>query len=161
MRPPQRSRASTMVTLLPARASSRAVIRPAAPAPTIRKFAGCSGAIMLGDIGLDLVLTGVGGSATEAGPWHRRQGLGGGRRCPRADWSWCRSGRRALMRGAERANLAGGVLQLRIAQLRRHLVLLGQRQQSAEPQRLFKECHRGIERSLPLCERKRDLLGKA
>src|SRR5439155_22106018 len=153
MRPPHRSRASTIVTLLPARASSRAVIRPAAPAPMTRKFAGCSGAIMLGDIGL-------GGSATEEGPWHCRQGLGGGRRCPRADWSWCRSGRRALMRGAERAYLAGGVLQLRIAQLRRHLVLLGQRQQSPEPKRLFKECHRGIERSLPLCERKRDLLGK-
>src|SRR5258705_5817076 len=56
MRPPQRSRASTMVTLLPARASSRAVIRPAAPAPTIRKAVKCREAIMLGDVGLDPVL---------------------------------------------------------------------------------------------------------
>src|SRR3984893_5765894 len=44
MRPPQRSRASTIVTPLPARASSRAVIRPAAPAPTIRKFVKGGGA---------------------------------------------------------------------------------------------------------------------
>src|SRR3954464_2877309 len=35
MRPPQRSRASRIVTVLPARASSRAAIRPAAPAPTM------------------------------------------------------------------------------------------------------------------------------
>src|SRR5579885_3818046 len=34
MRPPQRSRASRIVTCLPARASSRAASRPAAPAPT-------------------------------------------------------------------------------------------------------------------------------
>src|ERR1700716_1342666 len=39
MRPPQRSRASRMVTFLPARASSRAAIRPAAPAPTIKTWA--------------------------------------------------------------------------------------------------------------------------
>src|SRR6266478_1013385 len=45
MRPPQRSRASRMVTLLPAPASSRAVIRPAAPAPTTRKSVRCRGAI--------------------------------------------------------------------------------------------------------------------
>src|ERR1700687_4348450 len=38
MRPPQRSRASRMVTVLPARASSRAAITPAAPAPTIRTW---------------------------------------------------------------------------------------------------------------------------
>src|SRR5216684_7678481 len=41
MRPPHRSRASRTVTLLPARASSRAAIRPAAPAPTIRTWVGC------------------------------------------------------------------------------------------------------------------------
>src|SRR4051794_29180909 len=35
MRPPQRSRTSRIVTALPARASSRAAIRPAAPAPTM------------------------------------------------------------------------------------------------------------------------------
>src|SRR5712691_5065658 len=116
MRPPQRSRPSTIVTLLPARASSRAVIRPAAPAPTTRKFARCSGAIMLGDIGLDLALTGV------EGPWHRCQGLGGGIRCSRANWRLPRSGGRDLVRrGAERADLAGGVLQFLIAQPRRHL----------------------------------------
>src|SRR5262249_40075546 len=40
MRPPQRSRASRMVTFLPARASSRAAIRPAAPAPTIKTWFG-------------------------------------------------------------------------------------------------------------------------
>ena len=45
MHPPHRSRASRMVTFLPARASSRAVIRPAAPAPTITKWVGDSGAI--------------------------------------------------------------------------------------------------------------------
>src|SRR5205085_11071648 len=38
MRPPHRSRASTTVTRFPARASSRAAMRPAAPAPIIRKF---------------------------------------------------------------------------------------------------------------------------
>src|SRR6266850_4294843 len=43
MRPPHRSRASRIVTLLPARASSRAVMRPVAPAPTIRKCVGCRG----------------------------------------------------------------------------------------------------------------------
>src|SRR3984893_827334 len=46
MRPPQRSRASTIVAPLPARASSRAAIRPDAPAPTIRKSVKCRGAIM-------------------------------------------------------------------------------------------------------------------
>src|SRR5262245_22686195 len=46
MRPPQRSRASTIVTPLPARASSRAAISPAAPAPTIRKSVNCRGAMM-------------------------------------------------------------------------------------------------------------------
>src|SRR2546429_2121710 len=46
MRPPPRFRASMIVTLLPARASSRAAIKPAAPAPTIKKFVRCGGAIM-------------------------------------------------------------------------------------------------------------------
>jgi len=63
--------------------------------------------------------------------------------------------------GAERADLAGGVLQLFIAQLRRHLVLLGQREESSETKRLFEECQRGIERTLPLCDREWDLLGEA
>ena len=45
-----------------------------------------------------------------------------------ADWSLSRSGGRARVRsGAESTYLAGGVLQLLIAQLRRHIVLLGQR----------------------------------
>src|ERR1700694_3784889 len=109
MRPPQRSRASTMVTLLPARASSRAVIRPAAPAPTIKKFVGCRGAIN------DRART-----AGDDAPLDR---------------SLCRSGRPFLVPGAERSYLAGGVLQLLILQLRRHVVLLGERQESAEPKR--------------------------
>src|SRR5436309_3007724 len=46
MRPPLRFRASAIVTLLPARASSRAAIKPAAPAPTIKKLVRCGGAIM-------------------------------------------------------------------------------------------------------------------
>src|SRR5438105_2707973 len=108
MRPPQRSRASTMVTRLPARASSRAVMRPAAPAPTIRNFVGCvAKAEMVEDDAA-------------------------------ADWSWSRSGRRILLRGgADRAYLAGGVLQFLVAELRRHVVLLGQREESSEPKRLF------------------------
>ena len=65
------------------------------------------------------------------------------------------------MRSTERANLAGGVLQLIIAKLGSHVVLLGQREKSAEAKRLFKERHRGVERSLPLRDRERDLLGKA
>src|SRR5205823_12159114 len=65
------------------------------------------------------------------------------------------------MRGAERADLAGGVLQLFIAQLQRHLVLLGQREQAAEAKRLFEECQGGVERSLSLCDREWDLRGEA
>src|SRR5215469_4788316 len=52
MRPPQRSRASSIVTRLPARASSRAVISPAAPAPTTTKCVRCraaAGITMLAD----------------------------------------------------------------------------------------------------------------
>src|SRR5215469_4054691 len=41
MRPPHRSRASRIVTRLPARASSRAVIKPAAPAPTTTNSVRC------------------------------------------------------------------------------------------------------------------------
>src|SRR5262249_51071095 len=43
MRPPHRSRASRIVTLLPARASSRAAIRSAAPAPPITTPLGLRG----------------------------------------------------------------------------------------------------------------------
>src|SRR6266852_4659374 len=108
MRPPHRSRASTIVTLLPARASSRAVMRPAAPAPTTRKFVRCRGVI---DHGAAV----------------------------------CRAIRRLRP----------------CAQLRRHVILLGKREKSAEPKRLFKECHGGIERTLRLCDREGDLLGEA
>src|ERR1700746_3304423 len=45
MRPPHRALASSMVTRLPARASSRAVIRAAAPAPTTTKCVRCCAAI--------------------------------------------------------------------------------------------------------------------
>src|SRR6516164_9901414 len=45
MRPPHLWRASKTVTRLPARASSRAAIRPAAPAPTIRKCVRCESAM--------------------------------------------------------------------------------------------------------------------
>src|ERR1700730_6068348 len=45
MRPPQRSRASSIVTSLPARASSRVAIRPAAPAPITTKCVRCRGDI--------------------------------------------------------------------------------------------------------------------
>src|SRR3954454_7723802 len=67
----------------------------------------------------------------------------------------------ALVRGAEISDMSGGVLQLLIAQLRRHAVLLGQREQSAEPKRLIEEIHCGIERALPLRDRKRNLIGEA
>jgi len=65
------------------------------------------------------------------------------------------------MRGAERAYLAGGALQLLIAKLRCDAILFSQREESAEPKRFFKECHRGVERTLLLCDREWDLLGKA
>src|SRR5439155_19766907 len=79
-----------------------------------------------------------------------------------ADWSWSRSDRRILVRGGgDRAYLAGGVLQFLVAQLRRYVVLLGQREESPEPKRLFKEGHRRIERRLPFRDRKGDLLGEA
>src|SRR5438552_2135712 len=110
MRPPHRSRASTIVTRLPARASSRAVMRPAAPAPTIRKFVRC---------------------VAKAWAAEANAAAGG---------SWSRSGGRNLVRGsAEGAYLAGSVLQLLVAQLRRHVILLGQREEAPEPKRLFKE----------------------
>ena len=74
---------------------------------------------MLGGIGLDAVLTRVGDSGTEKAPWYCCQGLGTG------DFS--RSGRCTLVRGAEPAYLGGGVLQLVVSQLCRHIVLLSQR----------------------------------
>src|SRR5690242_1486520 len=42
MRPPHLSRASRIVTRLPARASSRAAIRPADPAPTTTMWSACT-----------------------------------------------------------------------------------------------------------------------
>src|SRR5262245_5874940 len=45
MRPPQRSRASRIVTLRPARASSRPALRPAAPAPTTMMCAALTGSL--------------------------------------------------------------------------------------------------------------------
>jgi hypothetical protein len=44
-----------------------------------------------------------------------------------ATGDFSRSGRCTLVRGVKPAYLAGGVLQLLIAQLRRHIVLLSQR----------------------------------
>src|SRR5437588_798803 len=102
MRPTQRSRDSRTVTLVPARANSWAVIRPAAPAPTITKCIRRNGAIAAWLAGDDAPM----------------------------EWGSSRSGSGAFVRGAERADLAGGVLQLLIAQLRGQLVLFGQRQQS-------------------------------
>src|SRR5215472_2783843 len=63
--------------------------------------------------------------------------------------------------GAESADLAGGVLQLLIAQPRCHVVLLGQRKKSAEPKRFLKECHGGVERALSLRDGQWDLCGQA
>jgi hypothetical protein len=56
------------------RASSCAVIKPAAPAPTTRKFGRCQRGHH-GDIGLALELAAIGGSGNEVRPWHRRQGV--------------------------------------------------------------------------------------
>src|SRR3954452_11900165 len=56
MRPPQRSRASRIVTLLPSRPSARAAIKPAAPAPTITMCSDVSAMPMLLGQALRIVL---------------------------------------------------------------------------------------------------------
>src|SRR5579884_2170957 len=72
-----------------------------------------------------------------------------------------RSGGRALVRGSvDVPDLPGGLPQLVVAQLRRHLVLFGLREKAAEAQRLLEEPQGGVERALPLGDRQRDLLGQ-
>jgi len=51
--------------------------------------------------------------------------------------------------GTDGTDLAGGALQFLIAQGRCHVVFLRQRKKSSVPKRFLKECHGGIERTLP------------
>jgi len=74
---------------------------------------------MPGGIGLDPVSHLWATAALKKRPGICCQGLG------RGDFS--RSGRCTLVRGAEPAYLGGGVLQLVVSQLCRHIVLLSQR----------------------------------
>jgi hypothetical protein len=80
-----------------------------------------------------------------AGQAASRPQLSGGRACPTEPGF----GSRLASGGAESVYLTRGVLQLLIAQLQRHVVLLSQREKSSEPKRLFKKCHGG---KLPLHE---------
>src|SRR5712671_6196792 len=111
MRPPQRSRASTMVTLLPARASSRAVIRPAAPAPTIRKAVKCRGAIVLGDVGLNPALTSGRERHKKIGPGIGARAWVGGKRTSCGSWP---GARRASLQRVEPHRAAGQYLVSRL-----------------------------------------------
>ena len=55
-------------------------------------------------------------------------------------------------RGVKFPDQPGGIGQVGVIQLRRHIVFLGLCQQSAEPQRLFEELERDVERLLSLVD---------
>jgi hypothetical protein len=81
----------------------------------------------------------------------RRRAAGARARPPR-----CRSplsgGGDVPRRGVKFPDLPGGIGQVGVIQLRRHIVFLGLCQQSAEPQRLFEELERDVERLLSLVD---------
>ena len=78
---------------------------------------------------------------------------GGGRSLASATVPLPPSGERDVPRGGVKfPDLPGGIGQVGVIQLRRHIVFLGLCQQSAEPQRLFEELERDVERLLSLVD---------
>src|SRR5215468_4606766 len=67
------------------------------------------------------------------------------------------SGRLVSGSGVEFADLPGGTGEVAVIQLRGHIVLFGLGEEPAEPQRLFEERERDVERLLPLLDPQRKL----